>query len=174
MVESRFPSVRRGPSVIGMTQPQQDPSVDRLRNDIDGLYELTDDSNRTAHTALAAVRGVDLRLRRFQKSSGQQFGILIATLRQHGRRLTRIEDRLDRMDGRFDGIDQRLDGIDQRLDHIDQRSDGINQRFDHMDERFNHMDERMDGMATRADSSDRQIQSLAQKIDEILALVRQL
>jgi hypothetical protein len=146
MVESRFPSVRRSPSVIGMTQPQQDLSVDRLRNDIDGLYELTDDSNRTAHTALAAVRGVDLQLRRFQKSSGQQFGILIATLRQHDRRLTRIEDRLDRMD----------------------------ERFDRVDERFDRMDERMDGMATQANGSDRQIQSLAQKIDEILMLVRQL
>ena len=135
----RFRPVRAASSVIGMTKPQRDPVVHRLQHDVDDLYELVDDSNRTAHTALAAVRGVDLRLRRFQKTSGRQSGIMIATLRQHGRRLGGIDQRFDGVDGRFDGIDQRLDGIDQRLSGIDQRLDGIGDRLDGIDAQLRHM-----------------------------------
>ncbi|WP_024802333.1 hypothetical protein [Nocardia sp. BMG51109] len=101
-----------------MTKPQRDPVVDRLRHDVDDIYELIDDSNRTAHTALAAVRGVDLRLRRFQNTSGRQFGILIATLRQHGRRLDGMDQRFDRMDQRLDTMDQRLDTMNGQLQQL--------------------------------------------------------
>ncbi len=112
-------------TVVGMTKPQRDPSIDRLRHDVDDIYELIDDANQTAHTALAGVRGVDLRLRRFQRTTGHQFGVVIATLRQHSRRFDQIEGRLDRLEGRFDDrlgrIDDRLGQFDDRIGRIDDR-----------------------------------------------------
>jgi chromosome segregation ATPase len=118
--------------VIIMTRPQRDPRIDRLRRDVDDIYGLINTTDQTVHTALASIRGVDLRLRRFQKTSGKQFGVLIATLRQHGKRLDRIDERLGGADERFDGIAQRFDSIDGRLDGHDEEFRGINQKLDEM------------------------------------------
>ncbi|WP_280272468.1 hypothetical protein [Nocardia wallacei] len=141
-----------------MTKPQRDPIVDRLRHDVDDLYEMNDDTNRTAHTSLAAVRGVDLRLRRFQRTSGRQFGILIATLRQHSRR--------------FDQTDARLDGMDRRFDKMDTRLDKMGTRFDKVDERFDQGEAWSGGADQRLDNIEGYLRQMQHTLTEVVTLLR--
>ncbi|MFJ1460037.1 hypothetical protein [Nocardia sp. N2S4-5] len=155
-----------------MTKPQRDPIVDRLRHDVDDLYEMNDDTNRTAHTSLAAVRGVDLRLRRFQRTSGRQFGILIATLRQHSRRFDQTDARLDGMDRRFDKMDTRLDKMGTRFDKVDTRFDKVGTRFDKVDERFDQGEAWSGGTDRRLDNIEGYLRQMQHTLTEVVTLLR--
>ncbi|MGF6883951.1 DNA anti-recombination protein RmuC [Nocardia sp. GAS34] len=131
-----------------MTKPQRDPSIDRLRHDVDDIYELLDDTNRTAHTTQAAVRGVDLRLRRFQRTSGHQFGVVLATLRQHNKRFERLEhqtaERFNETTQRFDQLEhqttERFNETTQRFDQLEHQT---TERFNETFERFNRLDNQL-------------------------------
>ncbi|MBU3061628.1 DUF3106 domain-containing protein [Nocardia sp. NEAU-G5] len=153
-----FPGDVTAFSVVGMTKPQRDPSIDRLRHDVDDIYELLDDTNRTAHTTQAAVRGVDLRLRRFQRTTGHQFGVVLGMLRQHNKRFERLgqqtAERFKETTERFDQLEhqttERFNETAQRFDQLEhqttERFNETAQRFDQLEhqttERFNETAER--------------------------------
>ncbi|MFX0580430.1 hypothetical protein [Nocardia nepalensis] len=113
-----------------MGSPQRDHEVRQLRGDVDGLYDLTSDTSDTAMATKRAVREVDLRLRKLQVTTGRQFGVVIATLRQHGKRLDRVDEQLDRVGGQLDRVDEQLGQVDGRLGQVDGQLGQIGQRLD--------------------------------------------
>lgn len=90
--------------------------MNQLRHDVDDVYVLVDETNRTVSALAATQRRHGVRLEEIQQ-----------TLDLHGGRLDRLVEGQQQAAVRFDGIDGRLDGMDTRFD-------GMDTRFDRMEE----------------------------------------
>lgn len=99
------------------TKPQENVIV-QLRDDVAELYELSSDTNKTVDTTKCLARDVDLRVRRLQRTNGKQFGLILATQRQHGKRFDRVEAQLDTVEQRLDGVDERLYDLTAVVDQM--------------------------------------------------------
>jgi hypothetical protein len=152
-----FPTDLTASSVVAMTKPQRDPSIDRLRHDVDDLYELIHDTNRTVHNTQAAVRGLDLRLRRFQRTTGHQFGVVMATLRQHNKRFERLEQQTTE---RFEHTTERFNRLEQQTtERFEQTTERFNRLEQHTTERFDRIEHKT---AERFDRIENQLVEIVQ------------
>ncbi|WP_433661833.1 hypothetical protein ACQPW1_06500 [Nocardia sp. CA-128927] len=112
-----------------------DRVMHQLRGDVDGLYELSTKTNQKVTETSCTVRGIDTRLQRLEATSGRQFGVLLATQRQHGHRLNRVEKLLGEvvtqladlapLPARVDELTGRVDGLSGRMDHLTERVDKL-------------------------------------------------
>ncbi|MCX4097223.1 hypothetical protein [Nocardia sp. alder85J] len=149
----------------------------QLRNDVDDMYQLLADTNASVHRAHAAIRGLDMNVRRYQKVNGQQFGILTATLRQHGRRLDGMDARFDAIDKRLASTDSRLENLEGRLEHVEDRLENLEGRLEHVESRLEHVEgrlERVEGRLERVDSQLEEFNGRLGGIDDRLAELVQI
>lgn len=168
----------------------------QLRSDVDGLYELTSRMDREAKKTDSVVRDIDLRLRRLEKTSGRQFGLLIATQRQHGHRLDRVESILEnvavqvnqlstqmnelaplpaqfsQLAARVNQLETRFDKLETRFDQLEARIDKLETRFDRLETRFDQLETRVGQLEGRMTLLEAAVNQNSRTLDVVVELLR--
>ncbi|MFI9406606.1 hypothetical protein ACIHA7_30715, partial [Nocardia sp. NPDC052316] len=163
-----------------------DRVVHQLRGDVDGLYELTNNTNREVKSTNGLARGVDQRLRRLEKTSGRQFGLLLVTQRQHGHRLEGVESRfgdvaaqlnqvgtamdrhsevLDETVSRLATLEIVVGGVAGRTTALTDQVDGLSGRIDGLTGHLNGLGGRVDGLAGQMNGLAGRVDGLADRMD---------
>ncbi|WP_159080141.1 hypothetical protein [Nocardia suismassiliense] len=156
-----------------------DRVVHQLRGDVDGLYELANNTNREVKSTNGLARGVDQRLRRLEKTSGRQFGLLLVTQRQHGHRLEGMEsgfgdvgtamsrhsEILDETVSRLATLEVVVGGVAGRTNVLTDRVDGLSGRIDGLTGQMDGLTEGVDGLAGRVDGLTERVGGLTGRVD---------
>ncbi|WP_069163637.1 hypothetical protein [Nocardia altamirensis] len=109
-----------------MGSTPEDRRVDQIRGDVDGLYELaaetketTDKIQKQTDKIECFVRGNSLRLHRLEKTSGRNFGLLLAAQRQHAQRLDRVESLLCGLTAQVDQNGSQVTHLDSKVTRLE-------------------------------------------------------
>ncbi|MCT2586137.1 hypothetical protein [Actinophytocola gossypii] len=178
--------------IPAMAPSELQRQVSQSKNDIESVYTLLTETNKTVATidhrvtTIAVIQQrhdhrlglLDLlqesttRVEAHQYHQDTRLDTIEATLHTHTTRLDTIEATLRTHDTRLEGIDTRLDSIDTRLDGIDTRLDSIDATLREHDKRFDVIDARLGGVEKRIDGLDSKVDAIGVQLAEVLAVVR--
>ncbi|WP_040731912.1 hypothetical protein, partial [Nocardia tenerifensis] len=104
-----------------MGTTQTDRVMHQLRGDVDALYELSGKTNAEVAKTGSLVHGIDKRLQRLESTCGRQFGVLLATHRQHNHRMNRMESLLGEVSTQVNHLTPlhaRVDEVAEQVGHL--------------------------------------------------------
>ncbi|WP_280431053.1 hypothetical protein [Nocardia brasiliensis] len=162
-----------------MGSQHTDRTVNQLRGDIYGLYELSDKIKNDVVECDRTVRDVHLRLGRLERTSERHFGLLLTTQREHGQRLDRVESQLGDVTTQLRDVTTNLDELaplPAQVATLTTQVSELTSRFDQLTSQYDQLTSQVGELAAlpaRFVPLETQMGKLQKQVDQLEGTIHQ-